>query len=580
MRVVELREIARSRGLKDWYRLRKSDLISLIESDEREVKRREIESQRLDRKLKSKARRQAKREESKREAERRAEVRKTETNQRMQRRENMAGERPGGKETKSQRKRRQRLERQARQAEEQLRSRERSQRKNPKKARKEAKRKHRATKKEARRKNAVLQQQRLAEPARPELVSTSLSGNVRRWFVSGEGYKIPDVFLNSVGDGVRDVVDGVDKPIKTYAVLKCNLVKHNLKTKEKIIIEFNGRSDTHTITTELGDTYEEMKGKMLESLSKFQKEGSGWRLYSIIGLDISVVKFDPLRGSGYSKLPPFVAKKKAVINMKNDDDQCFKWAVTRALNPVDDHDHAYRVTELLKKQSEEYNWDGITFPIKVKDIPIWEKNNNKFVNVFGYDEDTQKVYVIRMRDGCSSTVLEEEKDKFISLFLHDDNHYCVVKNLGRLVSSQISKRKNKKHFCLNCMNGFGTDKILAAHQEVCLKRKPQNEVFPNPGDTTKFKNYERLHDVPIVVHADFECFVNPLETEDKDPSESYTVRYQSHVPSGFCYSIKCMDETVYPTKTVLRTASYEGEDMGKSFVETLSEDLKPIYKIL
>ena len=41
-----------------------------------------------------------------------------------------------------------------------------------------------------------------------------------------------------------------------------------------------------------------------------------------------------------------------------------------------------------------------------------------------------------------------------------------------------------------------------------------------------------------------------------------------------------MDETVYPTKTVLRTASHEGEDMGKSFVETLSEDLKPIYKIL
>ena len=409
------------------------------------------------------------------------------------------------------------------------------------------------------------------------LVSTSLNGNVRRWFVSGEGYKIPDVFLNSVGDGVRDVVDGVDKPIKTYAVLKCNLVKHDLKTKEKIITEFNGRSDTRTITTELGDTYEEMKGKMLESLSKFQKEGSGWQLYSIIGLDISVVKFDPLRGSGYSKLPPFVAKKKAVINMKNDDDQCFKWAATRALNPVDDH--AYRVTELLKKQSEEYNWDGITFSVKVKDIPIWERNNNKFVNVFGYDEDTQKVYVIRMRDGCSSTVLEEEKNKFISLFLHDDNHYCV-KNLGRLVSSQISKRKNKKHFCLNCMNGFGTDKILAAHQEVCLKRKPQNEVFPNPGDTTKFKNYERLHDVPIVVHADFECFVNPLETEDKDPSESYTVRYQSHVPSGFCYSIKCMDETVYPTKTVLRTASYEGEDMGKSFVETLSEDLKPIYKIL
>ncbi len=319
---------------------------------------------------------------------------------------------------------------------------------------------------------------------------------------------------------------------------------------------------------------------MLESLGKFQKEGSGWRLYSIKGLNIVSIKFDPLSGSGYSKLPSFIAKKKAVINMKNDDDQCFKWAVTRALNRVDDH--TYRVTKLLKDQSEKYDWSGITFPVKVEDIHIWEKNNNKFVNVFGYDEDTQKVYTIRMRDGCSSIVLEEEEEqnKFISLFLHDDKHYCVVKSLGRLVSSQLSKKKNKKHFCLNCMNGFGTNKMLTTHQEVCLKRKPQTEVFPNPGDTTKFKNYERLHDVPFAVYADFESFVKPLETEDKDPSKSYTIQYQSHVPSGFCYSIKCMDESVYPTKTVLKTASYEGEDMGKSFVETLTEDLRPIYEIL
>ena len=406
-----------------------------------------------------------------------------------------------------------------------------------------------------------------------------MNGNVYRWFVSGEGYRVPDVFLNSVRDGVRNVVDGVDRPMKTYAVLKCTLVKDNLKTKERIFTEFNGRSNTHTITTELGDTYEEMREKMLESLSKFQKEGSGWRLYSIIGLDISVVKFNPLRGSGYSKLPSFIAKKKAVINMKNDDDQCFKWAVTRALNPIDKNPD--RITKELKDQSEKYDWSGITFPVKVKDIHIWEKNNNKFVNVLGYDEDTQKVYVIRMRDGCFSTVLEEEQNKFISLFLHDDNHYCVVKNLGRLVSSQYNNHQHKNHFCLNCMNGFGTDKILAAHQEFCLKRKPQNEVFPKPGETLKFKNYERLHDVPFVVHADFECFVKPLETEEKDPIQSYTTKYQSHVPSGFCYVVQCtMDESIYPTKTVLKTASYEGEDIGKLFVETLSEDLKPIYEIL
>ncbi len=132
------------------------------------------------------------------------------------------------------------------------------------------------------------------------------------------------------------------------------------------------------------------------------------------------------------------------------------------------------------------------------------------------------------------------------------------------------------------MNGFGTSKILKTHQEVCLKSKPHTEVYPNPGDTVKFRNRERLHDIPFVVYADFECFVKPTEgaDEEKVPNQSHTTKYQSHVPSGFCYVIKCMDESIYPTKTVLRTASYDGEDMGKLFVEKLTEDLRTVYEIL
>ncbi len=617
MTMLELRDIARSRGLKGWYRLRKFDLISFITSEEErqrreieEIKRREAEQAerrereleqlkeerrrlrlekaeaeakvKAEKKAKSKARRQAKREEAKREAERRVEVKRVESGQRKQRAENIAGERPIGKETKSQRKQRQRLERQAKRAETQRKAHEQAQKKNSKKNRKEKKRQHRATKKEAKRKLSALQQRRLMEPARPELVSNAINENVQRWFISGEGYITPEDFLSSVRNGVREVVDGVSGPRKTYAVLRCVLVKYNLKTGDRIFSDFNGHSRTHTITTELGNTYEEMKDKMLESLAKYQKEGSGWQLYSIVGLDISVVKFNPLDGSRYSKLPPFIVKKKAVINMKNNDDQCFKWAVTRALNPV--KKNSERITNELRSQAKDLVWKGITFPMKVKDIPIWEKNNDKFVSVFGYDDESKKIYTIKMCDDLTSVDLDKEKEtqdkKLINLFLHDDNHYCVVKDLSRLVSSQHSKHKEKRHFCLRCHNGFNTPKSLKDHQELCLEQKTQTITYANPGDTEKFRNYERLHDVPFVVYADFECFVSPLDVEEKDPTQSYTTKYQSHVPSGFCYTIKCMDETVYQTKTILRTANHKGEDMGKLFVEMLSEDLRPVYDIL
>ena len=39
-----------------------------------------------------------------------------------------------------------------------------------------------------------------------------------------------------------------------------------------------------------------------------------------------------------------------------------------------------------------------------------------------------------------------------------------------------------------------------------------------------------------------------------------------------------MDENAYPTKTVLTTASYEGEDMGKAFVNAITEEAKIIYE--
>ena len=42
-----------------------------------------------------------------------------------------------------------------------------------------------------------------------------------------------------------------------------------------------------------------------------------------------------LGGSPYIPLTGFLSAKKAIINLKNEDEECFKWAITRALNPVE-----------------------------------------------------------------------------------------------------------------------------------------------------------------------------------------------------------------------------------------------------
>ena len=78
-----------------------------------------------------------------------------------------------------------------------------------------------------------------------------------------------------------------------------------------------------------------MKETVLESLAKFQRQRNNWKFHSVLSLDLHTVKYEPLGSSFYIPLPAFLAAKKAIINLKNEDDKCFKWAITRALNPVE-----------------------------------------------------------------------------------------------------------------------------------------------------------------------------------------------------------------------------------------------------
>ena len=70
-------------------------------------------------------------------------------------------------------------------------------------------------------------------------------------------------------------------------------------------------------------------------MAKYQKEESGWRLKRVVELEIPVVEYNPVGGSSYIPLPTKRRGKEAIINMKNEDNECFKWSVPRALNPVD-----------------------------------------------------------------------------------------------------------------------------------------------------------------------------------------------------------------------------------------------------
>ena len=133
--------------------------------------------------------------------------------------------------------------------------------------------------------------------------------------------------------------------------------KVDLKSGEMIAKEaaFHSETEVNLESTDSNELFSKMKETVLESLSKFQRQGSNWRFHSVLSLDLHAEKYVSLGGSSYIPLSKFLAAKKAIINIKNEDDECFKWAITRALNPVEKNSE--RIDKKLRETSKDLNWE-------------------------------------------------------------------------------------------------------------------------------------------------------------------------------------------------------------------------------
>jgi len=262
-----------------------------------------------------------------------------------------------------------------------------------------------------------------------------------------------------------------------------------------------------------------------------------------------------------------LANKKAIINLKNTDTECFKWCVVRAMNPVEKNSE--RITKNLRKQAEQLNWKGIAFSMTLKDIDKFERNNDGIsVNVFGYESC---IYPLRLSKHQRETIID------LLLIANDaTSHYCLIKNLRGLLRKQAGN--GYMHYCRRCLNGFRRKESLDKHQTYCDNHEAVRIELPKHGTKLSFKNYNRSMKVPFVVYADFESFVKPIDTCQPDPSKSYTKPYQKHTPSSFCYYIKCFDDAVYNREPVSFTAESENDDVAQIFVDMLEQDIRRIYK--
>ena len=87
---------------------------------------------------------------------------------------------------------------------------------------------------------------------------------------------------------------------------------------------------------------------------------------------INISTSRPLSGSSHVKLPAKLrSSRRGLINIKNNDQNCFLWRHIRHIDPVKIHPE--RITREDKKLANDLDYDRVEFPLREKGFSKIEK---------------------------------------------------------------------------------------------------------------------------------------------------------------------------------------------------------------
>ena len=457
-----------------------------------------------------------------------------------------------------------------------------------------------------------------------ELKNLAFDDLFSKYEISGNGMDIPN-YLSYVKDMVFELIENylIESNIKIQLILNVltSIGDYGEENYREDNTYLNSITKLITQSNNLNEIYEEITDHILESFSSYEGRGSGWKFMGIQYLEILITKVKHFGGSSYIDLPSEINNKKACVNVQNNNQECFKFSILAALHCQEIKFNSERPSKYTKWLND-LNFDGIDFPVDLKDIDKFENQNSYRINVLGYEN--KEIYPLRLSNKLSEGVAKSSDELTINLLLINDkneeiknsdeklsetlrssrakpgqsqdkinNHYVWIKDLSRLLSKQISKDRYKKYICIRCFNYFTLESAFKKHEEICKNIDFIKTLVPKPETFIEFKNYKKLIKVPFVIYADFETinkkkyqcdycselFDNP-KIKDHDCKKKLdemikTKKYQELIPCGFSFYVHSIVSEIK-----FKVELYRGSDAAKVFCEKIQEYTREIYKII
>jgi len=289
----------------------------------------------------------------------------------------------------------------------------------------------------------------------------------------------------------------------------------------------------------------------------FMRDSSGLRLKQINGADFYYSKFNPLTriGSSYVKLPNFLQRKKAIVNVKNNDNRCFAYALLSALHPGKNSDRPKEFDKFFDRHLE---LRDLHFPVKLDQLREVEEKIGIAFNVFSFfDDEGRGRYPVYLSKLSELTAID---------LLFWSGHYAWIKNFSRFMSDTV--KHNGAHFyCKRCLGRFTREHVLQNHQLHCVSIDDCKQVLTMPPEGTKIKfiNVRNQQKFPFTIYADFESLTVPCDgltdaAKKKEGMPKFS--FQMHKPISVGLKLVCCTPGILD----LPYETYTGEDVNEWFL--------------
>ena len=400
----------------------------------------------------------------------------------------------------------------------------------------------------------------------------ALKGYTKSFEIGIKNNKDPLKQLQSTRIGIKANIESILKSMKGLKFVENLKVKFKKNSKNEIITKtayFNSKPKTIINKTQITEELQSSKHEILNITAQWISEGSGWTIESVDNHYLNIVQYEPMKGSSYIELPEELKHHlKGLINLKNKDNECFRWCHIRYLNHQDKNPQ--RINKSDKEYISKLNYSNIKFPVELNQYNKIEKQNEININVFGYEnKQPYPIYISK-----------EKYEKHLELLLitEDDNkHYVLIKDFNRFMFNQ-TKHEHRKHFCMYCLQCFSSEEVLKNHKDNCIQLNGEQAIkMPDKSNNTlKFNNFHKQQPVPFVIYADFEAITEKISGCRPNNNKSFTEAYQKHTDCGFGYKVVCC----YDDKYTQPMKIYRGEKAVYTFLEYMLDEVKYCKRII